>query len=118
MLLRMAGVRGSCLRWVEEGSVPVRDRDSGIATVVSAVLLRAVEAAEEGALRRRKNLLAWRALAATTAMAVAASWRTRFWPLCRRWEDEEGEGDCWYGSRKQILPIHSVLVCGCCYYRG
>ena len=83
MLLRMAGVRGSCLCWVE-GSVPARDRDSGIATAVSAVLSRAVEAAGEGALRR-KNLLARRALAATTATAVAASWRTRFWPLCRRW---------------------------------
>ena len=115
----MAGVRESCLRWVEEGSVPVRDRDLGIATAVSvsAVLSRAVEAVEEGALRRRKNLLV-RALAATTATAVAASWRTRLWPLCRRWEDEEGEGNYWYGSREQILPIHSVLVCGCCYYRG
>ena len=83
MLLRMAGVRGSCLCWVE-GSVPARDRDSGIATAVSAVLSRAVEAAGEGALRRMKNLLARRALAATTVTAAVASW-TRFWTLCRRW---------------------------------
>lgn len=84
---------------------------------MSAVLLRAVEAAGEGALRRTKNLLARRALAATTATAAVASWRTRLWTLCRRWQDEE-EGRYWYGSREKILPIHSGLVFDCCCYRG